>query len=198
MRIVRSTATELEIVDSGLGARMMAAFCVFVGAGVVWLDLSEKEPGAWPALITLIVGVGFVKVGVAAIVIVGSTRHRFDRATGRVVVRTRSLRGTSKREIPLAHIADVVLETSTTDWPRGPTVTDYRLAYVLRSGEQVPWTVYLNGTRADKMVCLYAARAFLRRAAGRGAKASEELVSSNRAGEANGIGNPKHERREVG
>lgn len=165
---------------------------------MVWLDLSEKEPGAWPALITLIVGVGFVKVGLAAIVIVGSTRHRFDRPTGRVVVRTRSLRGISKVEIPLAHIADVVLETSTTDWPRGPTVTDYRLAYVLRSGEHVPWTVYLNGTRADKMVFLYAARAFLRRAAARGAPASEELVSSNGAMKRMGSATPSHERKEAG
>lgn len=181
MRIVRSTATELEILDSGLGARMFAAFCVFVGTGAVWLDLSYKEPGAWPALITLIVGGAFVYVGLGGIVIIGSTRHRFDRATGRVVVRTRSLRGTSKIEIPLAHIADVVLETSTTHRPRGTTVTYYRVAYVLRSGEHVPWTVYLDGTRADKMVCLYAARAFLRRAAARGGLASGELVSSNGA-----------------
>ncbi len=157
---------------------MMGAFCVFVGAGLVWLDLSEKEPGAWPALITLFGGAVFVAFGVATIVIVGSTRHRFDRATGRVVVRTKSLRGTSTVEIPLAHIADVVLETSTTHRPRGAAVTVYRVAYVLANGEHVPWTVYLSSTRSDKMLCLYAARAFLRRAAARPSVASDELVST--------------------
>lgn len=175
MRIVRSTATELEILDSGLGARMMGAFCIFAGAGFVWLDLSKKEPGAWPALMVLFGGAVFVAFGVAAIVIVGSTRHRFDRATGRVVVRTKSLRGTSEVEIPLADIADVVLETSTTTRPRGGTVTDYRVAYVLANGEHVPWTAYLNDIRSDKMVCLHAARAFLRRAAARGSVVPDEL-----------------------
>jgi hypothetical protein len=178
MRVVRSTATELEILDTGLGARVMGAFCVFVGAGALWLDLSERRPGEWPALLTLFVGAVFVRVGLYAILLIGSTRHRFDSAAGKVVVRTRSLQETSETVIPLADIADVVLETETTDWPDGPQVTNYRLAYVLATGEHVPWVPYLNGTRSDKIVCLYAARAFLRCAA---ARASEGLVFAKRA-----------------
>lgn len=180
MRIVRSTATELEILDSGLGMRVMGAFCIFVGAGLVWLDLSETEPGTWPALITLFGSAVFVTFGVAALVTIGSTRHRFDRATARVVVRAKALRGTSEVEIPLADIADVVLETETTTGPRGSSQTSYRVAYVLANGEHVPWIAYLNGTRSDKMVCLYAARAFLRRAAAKPSMASDELVSVSR------------------
>jgi len=97
---------------------------------------------------------------------------------------TRSLQNTSETVIPLADIADVVLETETTQWPRGPYVTDYRLAYLLANGEHVPWVPYLNGTRSDKIMCLYAAKAFLRRAA---ARAPEGLVFANRVQASAGV-----------
>ena len=166
MLVTLHTPTHLKIRDSGIWGRLLGVILLLSGGGMSYLGwqnwLAGGALGRGPEWVPFFVGALFLAAGFAILFVARTTTHYFDRQRGKVTVEARSLRGALRREYNLADVADVVLEehTSRSSEEDAQTVT-YRVVYVLRTGERVPWTPYFTGTRKDKEACVEAVRDFL-------------------------------------
>ena len=121
-----------------------------IGAGSIAIGL-VKDQYLW-----LAVGAVFLFYGVYALIFSRAHTHRFDRLRRKVVIESRGLWKTERREVPFERIADVVVEKAGRKNP--PSLYVY---YVMRDGARIPWAESYDGAKEETLECAQAAREVL-------------------------------------
>ncbi|HUL02208.1 MAG TPA: DUF3592 domain-containing protein [Gemmatimonadales bacterium] len=160
VKVVQETQAELELRDGPFNTAMMGLLFIVVGGGAITLWLTH--PSGWrgnggPWLIYLVGGV-FGAVGLLLLALSADRRYVIDRARGtaRLVVQRLGYRTSS--EYRLADLQDVVLERSASS-SRGESPF-YRIVFLTKSGERVPWTPFSTGDQGTLATCAAAVRTF--------------------------------------
>ena len=151
MRLTRKTPDSL-VIEEGAGTRVIGAL-VFVTMGVFGLLMGWiKGPPAF-----LFFGPLFILIGLYILLFKKTRTHQFERRRGTVVIEMKGLLGTTLRELPLANIADIVLD----ERRRPGKTTYYRVNYVTTQGERILWADSHDGSNENTFECFRAARKFL-------------------------------------
>jgi hypothetical protein len=160
VRVIHQTQGELELRDGPFKTVMMGVLFIAVGAGAIALWIAH--PTGWkgnggPWLIYLVGGV-FGVVGLLLLALSADRRYVIDRAMGtaRLVVRRIGYR--TATEYRLGDLQDVALERSAS-MSRGESPF-YRIVFLTKSGERVPWTPFSTGDQGTLASCVSAVRAF--------------------------------------
>jgi hypothetical protein len=81
------------------------------------------------------------------------TTHRFERSRGLLRIDSKRLWQSERRELPLDHIADVVLNEKRVRG--GEAGLRYWVEYVITQGERIPWSGFTS-SKDDKRECIRA------------------------------------------
>ena len=162
MKVVHNTPAELELRDGPFGTIMMGLLFLVFGCGAVTLWLAH--PTGWkgnggPWLIYLVGGV-FSAVGLVMLGVSADRRYIFDRAMGTARLIVQRLGYRTSTEYRLGDLQDVALERSSSSSTEGGSNAFYRIVFLTKSGERVPWTPFSTGDQGTLAACAAAVRTF--------------------------------------
>src|SRR5262249_50414446 len=104
-------------------------------------------------------------------------RYVFDRAMGTARLIVRRLGYRTSTEYRIGDLQDVALERSTSSSTEGGNNAFYRIVFLMKSGERVPWTPFSTGDQGT----LAAAATAVRKFCGWGGKAEAHAVPDDGA-----------------
>lgn len=151
MRLTKKSPDNL-VIDEGAATRVIVSVAFVVMGALGFLMGWIKGPPEFLFFSPL-----FMLIGVYYLLFKKSNTHRFERWRGMVVIDSKGLLGSTQRELPLANIADIVLD----ERRRPGKVTLYRVYYVTTQGERILWADSHDGSDENTFECFRAAREFL-------------------------------------
>jgi hypothetical protein len=156
VKILLSSPDRLVLADSGASLRAVGGVFATVGAGFLfaaWVN--------WPhAIGPTIFGPIAIVIGLAFILLPSRVTASFDRPSHTLVITRHTLRSTTRDEVDLSKVSDVVAEPASSLGAQGSSQQTYRVTVVLRDGYRLPLTSwYTSGTSHAGAAA--AARAFL-------------------------------------
>ena len=148
---VTQRAEDMLVIDEGAGtAIFFTSICLGVGAIAVIIGWTNEK---W---LFVIVGTVFALFGLKIFLFNRTRTHRFERWRGMLAIDSKGLFRLDRRELPLDHIADVVIEEI-----RGRGAPSYYIYYVTAEGERIKWSDFYDGSKENTLECFQAAREFL-------------------------------------
>src|SRR4051812_5841407 len=156
MKIVVRTPTQLIIRDSATPLRAFGVLIVALGAFAIWVGLTQDPDGrigTVPIVLGALVALGGVLLGVLP------TRKTFafSKAERVFVIAQQRFGRVERQMIPLADIADVSLEESSSS----DSSSTYRVAVTLVDQRRIPWTSYYTSGVVPKRAVVEIVREFL-------------------------------------
>jgi|SRR3990172_4530594 len=150
MRVTQRTPDTL-VVEEGAGtASFFVLLCLGAGAIAVIIGWTNEK---W---LFVIVGTIFALYGLKIFLFDQTRTHQFERWRGMLAIDSKGLFRLDRRELPLDHIADVVIEEI-----RGRGAPSYYIYYVTAAGERIKWSDFYDGSKDNTFECFQAAREFL-------------------------------------
>ena len=148
---VTQRAEDMLVIEEGAGtAIFFGSICLGVGAISVIIGWTNEK---W---LFVIVGTIFAFYGLKIFLFDQTRTHRFERWRGMLAIDSKGLFRLDRRELPLDHIADVVIEEI-----RGRGAPSYYIYYVTAEGERIKWSDFYDGSKENTLECFQAAREFL-------------------------------------
>jgi len=148
---VTQRAEDMLVIEEGAGtAIFFGSICLGAGAISVIIGWTNEK---W---LFVIVGTVFALFGLKIFLFNRTRTHRFERWRGMLAIDSKGLFRLDRRELPLDHIADVVIEEI-----RGRGAPSYYIYYVTAEGERIKWSDFYDGSKENTFECFQAAREFL-------------------------------------
>lgn len=150
MKVTRNTSDQLILENKPwlIGSMLIFMFVVFVGAGLFAISAGQLLSGSVFALI------GGGVSGLCFILLIRRTMVIFDRGTGTIDLRRKSMLGMTNVTHELKYLDRAIVETSRSTDSDGHTSVTHRCAIVLIDGPSAgthPLTiVYSSGNGADQ------------------------------------------------
>jgi len=161
MKVVLKTPAELVLQDGALKTVAMGALFIAMGSGAIalWITHPTGWKGNGGPWVIYLVGSVFVAVGILLLAISADRRYVIDRATGTARLIVQRLAHRSLTEYHLSDLQDVALERSSgTGNANGSGF--YRIVFLTKTGERVPWTPFSTGDHGTLASCAAAVRTF--------------------------------------
>jgi hypothetical protein len=146
VRVTQRTPETLVVKDGP--DILLGLICAGFGAFGVLIGWSQR-----PSWIFLIAGTVFAMAGLYIVLFAPPTTHRFERSRGLLRIDSKRLWQSERRELPLDHIADVVLNEKRVRG--GEAGLRYWVEYVITQGERIPWSGFTS-SKDDKRECIRA------------------------------------------
>jgi len=151
MRVTQRKPDNLVIEEGAGTAGILGSFFVVIGALGAFIGWTKGPTGF------LFFGPVFVLIGLYFLLFKRTQTQRFERWRGMLVIDSKGLWGSGRRELPLDGIADVVLEESR----NAGSAPSYYIYYVTKQGERIIWANSYDGSKENALECFQVAREFL-------------------------------------
>lgn len=157
LRILQRSPENLVLRLEPILAWVMAALFGAMGLFLLLLALRDPNPFLWYAALASL-AVGFGVLALMRFVILS-----LSRGDQTVCIARQGVFGGSERVLKFAEVAEVVLEETRTKFePDDNPNPIYRVVFVLKSGERLPLTPYLDAEKKSKSVVVALVHEFMR------------------------------------
>jgi hypothetical protein len=156
VKILLRTPDRLVLADSGASLRAIGGIFIAVGAAFLFAGIRDPAHNIMAMLIGPILGV----IGLAFVLLPSRVTASFDRPSHTLVITRHTLRTTTRDEVDLSKVSDVVAEQSVSAATQRATQATFRVTIVLRDGYRLPLTSWYTSGSSHAQAAA-AARAFL-------------------------------------